>query len=100
MMTHITRWFAKVSRRGFPGTSREGGHLEQIPFHLIALTFLAALGMLAISLFWPFLLQSAITIKETDTPHSGLAFMFLGAGTFFFPLLPIGRSVQDRASDQ
>jgi cytochrome d ubiquinol oxidase subunit II len=55
---------------------------------LVALTFAAALGMLAISLFWPYLLPFALSMKQAATyPHSNLAFMFLGAGTFVFPLM-------------
>jgi cytochrome bd ubiquinol oxidase subunit II len=54
---------------------------------LAALTVAAALGMLAISLFWPYLLPFALSIERAVTPHSNLAFMFLGAGTFVFPLM-------------
>ena len=54
---------------------------------LAALTFAAALGMLAISLFWPYLLPFALSIEQVAIPHSNLALMFLGAGTFVFPLM-------------
>ena len=54
---------------------------------LAALTFAATLGMLAISLFWPYLLPFALSIERAVTPYSNLAFMFLGAGTFVFPLM-------------
>jgi hypothetical protein len=47
----------------------------------------AALGMFAISLFWPYLLPLAVSIEQVATPHSNLAFMCLGAGTFVFPLM-------------
>jgi hypothetical protein len=54
---------------------------------LVALTVAAALGMLTISLFWPYLLPFALSIEQAATPHSNLAFMFLGAGAFVFPLM-------------
>jgi cytochrome d ubiquinol oxidase subunit II len=43
--------------------------------------------MLAISLFWPYLLPFALSIERAATPHSNLALMFLGAGTFVFPFM-------------
>ena len=52
----------------------------------VALTFAAALGMLAISLFWPYLLPFALSIEQAATPHSNLT-LLLGAGTFVFPLM-------------
>jgi cytochrome bd ubiquinol oxidase subunit II len=54
---------------------------------LFALTVAAALGMLAISLFWPYLLPFVLSIEQAAPPHSNLAFMFLGAGTFILPLI-------------
>jgi cytochrome d ubiquinol oxidase subunit II len=54
---------------------------------LAALTFAAALGMLAISLFWPYLLPFALSIEPVATPHSNLAFALLAAGAFVFPLM-------------
>ena len=48
---------------------------------LAALTFAAALGMLAISLFWPYLLPFALSIDQAASPHSNFAFMLLGTGT-------------------
>ncbi|MBT1514052.1 hypothetical protein KIP88_26505 [Bradyrhizobium sp. SRL28] len=54
---------------------------------LAALTFAAALGMLAISLFWPYLLPFAFSIEQVATPHSKLAFVLLAAGTFILPLM-------------
>jgi cytochrome bd ubiquinol oxidase subunit II len=54
---------------------------------LAALTFAAALGMLAISLFWPYLLPFALSIEQVATPHSNLAFVLLAAGTFVFALM-------------
>ena len=54
---------------------------------LVALTFAAALGMLAISLFWPYLLPFAVSIEQVATPHSNLAFVLLAAGTFVLPLM-------------
>lgn len=53
---------------------------------LAALTFAAALGMLAISLFWPYLLPFALSIEQAAAPHSNLT-LLLGAGTFVFPLM-------------
>jgi hypothetical protein len=49
---------------------------------LAALTFAAALGMLAISLFWPYLLPFALSIERVAIPHSNL-----GAGTYVLPLV-------------
>jgi hypothetical protein len=54
---------------------------------LVAFTVAAALGMLAISLFWPYLLPFGFSIEQAATPHSNLAFMFLGADTFVLPLM-------------
>jgi cytochrome bd-type quinol oxidase subunit 2 len=54
---------------------------------LVALAVAAALGMLAIALFWPYVLPFALSIEQAATPHSNLAFMLLGAGTFVFPLM-------------
>jgi hypothetical protein len=54
---------------------------------LVALTFAATLGMLAISLFWPYLLPFALSIEQVTPSHSNLAFVLLGAGTFLFALM-------------
>ena len=54
---------------------------------LVTLTVAAALGMLAISLFWPYLLPFALSIEQAAPLRSNLVFLFLGAGTFVFPLM-------------
>jgi cytochrome bd-type quinol oxidase subunit 2 len=54
---------------------------------LVALAVALALGMLAISLFWPYLLPFALSIEQVATPHSNLAFVLLAAGTFVFALM-------------
>jgi cytochrome d ubiquinol oxidase subunit II len=64
---------------------------------LFALTVAAALGMLAISLFWPYLLPFALSIEQAAPPHSNLAFMFLGAGTFVFPLMLLFTAINSTA---
>ncbi len=59
---------------------------DGVPFHMVALIFLAAFGTLAIS-FWPYMIPFSITIAEAAAPHSSLAFMFWGEGLFVFPLM-------------
>ena len=64
---------------------------------LVALTFAAALGMLAISLFWPYLLPFALSSEQVATPHSNLAFVLLGAGTFVIPLMLLFTAINHTA---
>ncbi len=59
---------------------------DEVPFHMVALIFVAAFGTLAIS-FWPYMIPFSITIEEAAAPHSSLAFMFWGEGLFVFPLM-------------
>jgi cytochrome d ubiquinol oxidase subunit II len=59
---------------------------DGVPFSMVALTFAAAFGTLAIS-FWPYMIPFSITIDEAAAPHSSLAFMFWGEGLFVFPLM-------------
>jgi cytochrome bd ubiquinol oxidase subunit II len=59
---------------------------DGVPFAMVALTFAAAFGTLAIS-FWPYMIPFSITIDEAAAPHASLAFMFWGAGLFVFPLM-------------
>ena len=54
---------------------------------LAALTFAAALGMLAISLFWPYLLPFARLDRTGRDPSLEPRLVLLGAGTFVFPLM-------------
>jgi cytochrome d ubiquinol oxidase subunit II len=61
-------------------------HQDGWPFYMVALTFMAAFGTLAIS-FWPYMIPFAITIDAAAAPHSSLAFMFWGEGIFVFPLM-------------
>ncbi len=58
---------------------------DGVPFAMVALTFAAAFGTLAVS-FWPYMIPFSITIEQAAAPHSSLAFMFWGAGLFVFPL--------------
>jgi len=62
------------------------------PFAMVALTFAAAFGTLAIS-FWPYMIPFSITIDEAQAPHSSLAFMFWGEGVFVFPLMLVYAAV-------
>ena len=71
---------ARVNSSGFD-------HDLQCNGLLFALTVAAALGMLAISLFWPYLLPFVLSIEQAARPYSNLALMFLGAGTFVLPLM-------------
>jgi cytochrome bd ubiquinol oxidase subunit II len=59
---------------------------DGVPFVMVALIFIAALGTLAIS-FWPYMIPFAITVADAAAPHSSLAFMFWGEGLFVFPLM-------------
>ena len=52
---------------------------------LVALAFAAALGTLAISLFWPYMIPFAITNERVTAPHSSLTLIFWGAGAFILP---------------
>lgn len=65
---------------------------DGVPFYMVALTFAAAFGTLAIS-FWPYMIPFSITIDEAAAPHSSLAFMFWGEGLFVFPLMLIYAAV-------
>ena len=67
--------------------SRSLDHDLQCDGLLFALTVAAALGMLAISLFWPYLLPFVLSIGQAAPPYSNLSFMFLGTGTFVLPLM-------------
>jgi cytochrome bd ubiquinol oxidase subunit II len=59
---------------------------DRLPFHMVALIFIAAFGTIAIS-FWPYMIPFSIAIAEAAAPRSSLAFMFWGAGLFVFPLM-------------
>jgi cytochrome d ubiquinol oxidase subunit II len=65
---------------------------DGVPFAMVALTFAAAFGTLAIS-FWPYMIPYSVTIEQAAAPHSSLAFMFWGAGLFVFPLMLIYAAV-------
>jgi cytochrome d ubiquinol oxidase subunit II len=65
---------------------------DGVPFTMVALTFAAAFGTLAIS-FWPYMIPFSITIDAAAAPHASLAFMFWGAGLFVFPLMLIYAAV-------
>jgi len=65
---------------------------DDLPFRMVALTFAAAFGTLAIS-FWPYMIPFSITIDEAAAPHASLAFMFWGEGLFVFPLMLIYAAV-------
>jgi cytochrome d ubiquinol oxidase subunit II len=65
---------------------------DGVPFAMVALTFAAAFGTLAIS-FWPYMIPFSITIDAAAAPHSSLAFMFWGAGLFVFPLMLVYAAV-------
>jgi cytochrome d ubiquinol oxidase subunit II len=65
---------------------------DAVPFRMVALTFAAAFGTLAIS-FWPYMIPFSITIDAAAAPHSSLAFMFWGEGLFVFPLMLIYAAV-------
>ena len=91
----LQRWLERPYLFVFPGVgviaalvaaesvrSRRDG----VPYHMVALIFMAAFGTLAIS-FWPYMIPFSITIEDAAAPHSSLAFMFWGAGLFVFPLM-------------
>jgi cytochrome d ubiquinol oxidase subunit II len=63
-----------------------------VPFAMVALTFAAAFGTLAVS-FWPYMIPFSITIDAAAAPHGSLAFLFWGAGLFVFPLMLIYAAV-------
>ena len=65
---------------------------DGVAFTMVALTFAAAFGTLAIS-FWPYMVPFSITIDAAAAPHSSLAFMFWGEGLFVFPLMLIYAAV-------
>jgi cytochrome bd ubiquinol oxidase subunit II len=65
---------------------------DDLPFMMVALTFAAAFGTLAIS-FWPYMIPFSITIDDAASPHSSLAFMFWGEGLFVFPLMLVYAAV-------
>jgi cytochrome d ubiquinol oxidase subunit II len=65
---------------------------DGVPFAMVALTFAAAFGTLAIS-FWPYMIPFSITIGDAAAPHASLSFMFWGAGLFVFPLMLVYAAV-------
>jgi cytochrome bd ubiquinol oxidase subunit II len=65
---------------------------DGVPFAMVALTFAAAFGTLAIS-FWPYMIPFSITISDAAAPRSSLTFMFWGEGLFVFPLMLIYAAV-------
>jgi len=65
---------------------------DGVPFAMVALTFTAAFGTLAIS-FWPYMIPFSITIDDAAAPRASLAFMFWGAGLFVFPLMLVYAAV-------
>jgi cytochrome bd ubiquinol oxidase subunit II len=65
---------------------------DGVPFAMVALTFAAAFGTLAVS-FWPYMIPFSITIDDAAAPHTSLAFMFWGEGLFVFPLMLVYAAV-------
>ena len=65
---------------------------DGMPFNMVALTFAAAFGTLAIS-FWPYMIPFSMTIAAAAAPHASLAFMFWGEGVFVFPLMLVYAAV-------
>jgi cytochrome bd ubiquinol oxidase subunit II len=65
---------------------------DDLPFTMVALTFAAAFGTLAIS-FWPYMIPFSITIDDAAAPPTSLAFMFWGEGLFVFPLMLVYAAV-------
>lgn len=65
---------------------------DGVPFAMVALTFAAAFGTLAVS-FWPYMIPFSITIEQAAAPHASLAFMFWGEGLFVFPLMLVYAAV-------
>jgi cytochrome d ubiquinol oxidase subunit II len=97
----MDRWLERPYLLVFPiiGAAAAGGlaysvryRRDRVPFSLVALTFAAAFGTLAIS-FWPYMIPFSITIDEAAAPHASLAFMFWGEGLFVFPLMLIYAAV-------
>lgn len=85
MLTLIIFWLANANGRG---TSRERRHNDHVPYSVVAVAFMMALGTLAICLFWPYLLPLGVTPREvTAAPHSALSFRVLGAGALVFLLM-------------
>jgi cytochrome bd ubiquinol oxidase subunit II len=96
-LTVMDRWLQRPSLLVFPivGVIAITGlahsvvrRRDGVPFSMVALTFAAAFGTLAIS-FWPYMIPFSITIDDAAAPHSSLAFLFWGAGLFVFPLMLI-----------
>jgi cytochrome bd ubiquinol oxidase subunit II len=56
------------------------------PFLMIALLFICAYAMLAIS-FWPYMIPFSLTVAAAASPSSSLTFMFWGEGLFVYPLM-------------
>jgi len=56
------------------------------PFLMIALLFICAYAMLAIS-FWPYMIPFSLTVTAAASPSSSLTFMFWGEGLFVYPLM-------------
>ena len=97
----MDRWLERPYLLAFPiiGAFAAGGlalsvvrRYDGVPFYMVALTFAAAFGTLAIS-FWPYMIPFSITIDEAAAPHASLAFMFWGEGLFVFPLMLIYAAV-------
>jgi len=97
----IDRWLQRPYLLIFPvvGVAAMAGLAHSVvrrrdgmPFSMVALTFAAAFGTLAIS-FWPYMIPFSITIQAAAAPHSSLAFMFWGEGLFVFPLMLIYAAV-------
>jgi cytochrome d ubiquinol oxidase subunit II len=97
----MDRWLERPSLLVFPmiGAAAAGGlaysvkyRRDGVPFYMVALTFAAAFGTLAIS-FWPYMIPFSMTIDEAAAPHASLAFMFWGEGLFVFPLMLIYAAV-------
>lgn len=86
MLTLIVTWLARVNRPGVPATSRDSGRRDHAPFGVVAVTFVAALAMLMICLFWPYILPLVVTPGQAAVPDATLAFI-LGTGAFVFPLM-------------
>ena len=89
------RWLERPYLAAFPvlGALAAAGllvgirrRIDQLPFPMTALIFLAAFGTLAVS-FWPYLIPFSITIDQSAAPASSLSFMFWGAGVVVLPLI-------------
>ena len=68
MLALIVFWLARDNRSGVPGTSRESRHRDHAPLGMVAIAFVAALGTLAISLFWPYMLPLVTTLDANRGP--------------------------------